>query len=143
MRYLNNPCCYRLNNNHTGALEIQVFDTKSNLPISNAFISISQITYSGPFVEGAEGIVMAELYTNNNGILHIHLPALNELISGSNAYYAAVVTKDGYQDIYIFYIQIYPNTTSNYYIYLTPVSSDNIKRFKLTFQPTTRKVHEH
>lgn len=132
--------CNRLNNYETGNLEINVMDNR-NIPISNAKVSISRISYTGLYNEGAEGIVIGEYYTDNSGTIHIEIPALNELI-GIKDFYSAKVSKEGYYDVYIYYIQIYPNIDSSYDVYLTP-RTQGVERFRLLFQPKTRRVHDH
>jgi hypothetical protein len=121
-------------------LEIRVIDN-GNTPISNAVVSVAKISYTGIYNESAEGIVIEELYTDNNGIIKIELPVLNELM-GSTDYYSANIFKDGYYSSYIFYIQIYPNINSSYEVYLTP-RTEGEERFRFFFQPKKRTVHEH
>lgn len=132
--------CNDLNRNETGNLEINVMDNRS-IPISNAKISISKISYAGLYNEGAEGIVIAEYYTDNSGTIHIEMPALNELI-GIKDFYSATVSKEGYYDVYIYYIQIYPNIDTLYDVHLTP-RTQGVERFRLLFQPQRRRVHDH
>ncbi|KAF5056882.1 hypothetical protein DSECCO2_362680 [anaerobic digester metagenome] len=83
----------RLNASETGILDIRVSDNR-NRPISKAFVSIAKISYTGQYNESAEGIVIAELYTDNNGIVHIELPVLNELIGSNEFILRAFLTKD-------------------------------------------------
>lgn len=130
-----------LNRFETGLLEINVLDNR-NIPIPNASISISKISYTGIYNEGAEGVVIAEHYTDNSGIINMELSALNELLTGSNAYYSAKISKDGYYDVFIYYIQIYPNIISSYDVYLIPETS-GIEKVMYLFQPKRRRVHEH
>lgn len=138
MKYSN--ICNRLNNYETGILEIGLMDNR-NTPISNALISISKISYTGIYNEGAEGIILAEFYTGDNGLIKIELPVLNEL-TGGNAYYSAKISVDGYYEVYIYYIQIYPNINTSYDVYLTPRTKDS-ERFMFIFQPKRRSIHDH
>lgn len=138
MKYSN--VCYRLNNYETGSLEIKVMDNR-NIPIPNALVSISKISYTGIYNEGAEGIVLAEFYTDNNGAIYIDLPVLNELM-GRNDFYSARISMQGYYDVYIYYIQIYPNINTSYEVYLTQRTRD-AERFMFIFQPKRRSVHDH
>lgn len=130
----------RLNASETGILDIRVSDNR-NRPISKAFVSIAKISYTGQYNESAEGIVIAELYTDNNGIVHIELPVLNELI-GSNEFYSASISDEGYYNAYIYYIQIWPNMAASYEVGLTPRIS-GVERFKFIFQPQKGTIHEH
>ncbi|MDF2678616.1 MAG: hypothetical protein K0Q97_2970 [Bacillota bacterium] len=130
----------KLNKHETGFLEIRVMDNR-NIPIPNALISIAKISYSGIYNEGAEGITLVEPHTDNNGIVHIELLVLNELM-GSNDFYSAKISKEGYYDFYIYYIQIYPNIDSSYDINLTP-RTNGVERFMFLFQPKRRSVHDH
>lgn len=123
-----------------GMLEIRVIDNR-NIPISNALVSISKIIYTGIYNESAEGIVIEERYTDNNGIIKTELPVLNELM-GSTSFYSANIAKEGYYSSYIFYIQIYPNINSLYEVYLTP-RIEGEERFRFFFQPKKRTIHEH
>ena len=138
MKYLS--CCNRLNNYQTGILEIRVMDNR-NMPMLNAKISISKISYTGIYNEGAEGVILAEFYTDNNGIIQIELPVLNELMN-RNDFYSAKISMEGYYDVYIYYIQIYPDINSLYDVYLTQRTRD-AERFMLIFQPKRRTVHDH
>ncbi len=135
--------CYynRLNTNGTGSLEIKVTDN-NRTPITNALVKIYRMSYEGVYNESASGLVIAELYTNNNGIVHIVLPALNELMS-PNEYYAAYIYKDGFYNAFIYYIQIYPNIGSIYEVYLTPWIEGQPERIRFFFQPKRRAVHVH
>jgi len=131
---------HRLNNNETGHLEIKVMDNR-NMPVVNALISVSKISYKGIYNEGAEGITIAEFYTDNSGIIHVELPVLNELMD-SNELYSAKISKKGYYDVYIYYIQIYPNIDSSYDINLIP-RTNGAERFMFIFQPKRRSEHKH
>ena len=130
-----------LNRLETGLLEINVLDNR-NIPISNALISISKISYTGIYNEGAEGIVIAKRYTDNSGIIQMELTTLNELITGSNAYYSAKISKEGYYDVFIYYIQIYHNIISSYDVYLIP-ETGGVEKDMYLFQPKRRRIHEH
>ena len=100
------------------------------------------MSYEGVYNESAAGLLIAQLYTNNNGIISIILPALNEL-SSPNEYYAASIYKDGFYSAYIYYIQIYPNIQSIYEVYLTPWIAGQPERIRLFFQPKRRAIHKH
>jgi len=138
MKYSNS--CNILSSHETGILEIRVIDNR-NIPISNAYISIAKISYTGIYNEGAEGLVIAEFHTDDSGIIQKELPVLNELI-GRNEYYSARISKEGYYEVFIFYIQIYPNINSSYDVYLNPWTY-GAERYKFIFQPKRRTVHEH
>ena len=140
---MNHPVCsnYKLNTNGTGSLEITVTDS-INIPLSNVLVKIFKMSYEGVYNESAAGLLIAQLYTNNNGIISIILPALNEL-SSPNEYYAASIYKDGFYSAYIYYIQIYPNIQSIYEVFLTPWISGQPERIRLFFQPKRRAIHEH
>lgn len=133
--------CNRLNTPHkTGLLEINVMDN-TGIPTSNATVSISRISYTGIYNEGAEGIVLAEFNTDNSGKIRMELPGLNELMGG-NQFYSARITTDGYYDVYIYYIQIYPNIDTTYDVFLTPKTS-GVEKTMYLFQPRVRRIHEH
>lgn len=140
MKY-SNCSYYKLNVNGPGSLEIKVTDNRQT-PITNALVKIYRMSYEGVYNESAEGLVIAELYTNNNGIINIVLPALNELTS-PDEYYAAGIYKDGFYVAYIYYIQIYSNIESIYEVYLTPWIEGQPERTRLFFQPKRRTIHEH
>jgi hypothetical protein len=134
-------CCNRLNTPHeTGLLEINVMDN-TVIPTSNALVSISRISYIGIYNEGAEGIVLAEFYTDGSGTIHIELPVLNEL-TGGNEYYSAKISKEGYYDVFIYYIQIFPNIETTYDVFLTP-KTGGLEKTMYLFQPKIRRIHEH
>lgn len=133
-------CSNRLNVHENGFLEIKVMDDKS-IPASDALISVSRISYTGIYNESAEGLVLADFYTDNSGIIQLELPVLNELV-GNSHFYSAKISKEGYYDVYIFYIQTYPDITSSYDVYLTPITS-GVEKFMFLFQPKVRRIHEH
>jgi hypothetical protein len=133
-------CSNRLNVHENGFLEIKVMDDKS-IPASDALISVSRISYTGIYNESAEGLVLADFYTDNSGIIQLELPVLNELV-GSSQFYSAKISKEGYYDVYIFYIQTYPDITSSYDVYLTPITR-GVEKFMFLFQPKVRRIHEH
>lgn len=132
---------YRLNVQEDGSLEVLVTDDK-NKPLPNALIRIAKLSYTGQYNELAEGIIVKEIYTDNNGKVHVHLPPLNELME-TNDYYAAVIYKNGYGNSYLYYIQIYPKINTIFNVNLSPRVEGQPERVRLFFQPTFKKVHEH
>jgi hypothetical protein len=131
----------RLNVSETGTLRIQVIDSVNNIPIPNALVIISKVSYSGQFYENAEGIVLSEFYTDYNGMVQVELPILNELMPNNNDFYIVSVTDDLYYPALIFNIQIYSGITSAYILYLYP-RTDEVERFRFITQPRTRTVQE-
>lgn len=135
--------CYNmLSINETGVLKIQVLSSIDNKPVPNTLIRISKVSYFGQFNENAEGVVLAKFYTDNNGMIITDLPPLNELISDNNDFYIASVLNDQYHNAYIFYIQVYPNISSSYIVYLAPITEE-IERFSFIIQPRTSTVQKN
>jgi len=126
----------------TGSLEVNVLDSTTNKPIGCALVEISKITVSGEFKENAEGEVLFISRTDSNGnVPNIKLPELNELIPGNYDYYTIAVHLEEYFTAYVFKVQIYPNITSKFVIYLSHRSTGKNK-FSFIIQPTVKQVEE-
>ncbi len=132
---------YRLNVNETGFLEVSVFDN-NNIPIPNAVVTIAKISYTGLYNESAEGEIIAEFLTDNNGKLHVELPILNDLL-GKNAFYSAQFVKEGYYNTFIYYIQIYPNIHTIYEVYMSQRIEGHPEKLRFFFQPKKGTIHLH
>lgn len=135
----------KVNNDSTakpGFLEVQVFDRKTHEPIGCALVEISKITVTGSLQENAEGKVIYRHRTDTNGkVTNIELPELNELIPGNYDYYTIAIFLDEYYSAYIFRVQIYPDITAKYDIFLTHRSVGENK-FSFTIQPTVEEEHK-
>ena len=132
---------YRLNVQETGSLEVIVTDD-SNRPLPSTLIRIAKLSYTGHYKEFAEGVIVNEVYTDNNGKVHVHLPPLNELMN-TNEYYAASVMKEGYGNSYLYYIQVYPSINTIFNVYLSPRIEGQPEKVRLFFQPRKETIHEH
>ena len=122
---------YRLNIQETGSLEVIVVDDR-NRPLPNALIRIIKLSYKGHYNETAEGVIVKEIYTDNNGNAHVQLPTLNDLMD-TNDYYAASIYKDGYSNSYIYYIQIYPKINTIFNVYLSLKVEGQPEKVRLFF----------
>lgn len=132
---------YRLNVQDTGVLEVTVTDD-NNRPLPNALVKITKLSYIGMYNESAEGVIIAELYTDTNGKIHIDLPVLHELMNGKD-YYAAGIVKEGYYESFIYYIQIYPNIKTLFHVNLAQRIKGQPERVRLFFQPKKETFHKH
>lgn len=127
--------------NGTGYLYINVYDDAVNAPVANAFVRISTISYSGQFNEFAQGMLLGEYITDENGNFAIELPALNELLQDNRDFYNVTVRGYGYYNAYIFNVQIYENHSTSYRVYLIPVTQ-NVELYNIITEPTIREIHE-
>lgn len=126
--------------NGTGRLYINVYDNDTNTTIDKAFIRISRISYSGQFNEFAQGMLIGEYITDEDGSFEIELPELNELLPDNKDFYTVTVRAYGYYNSYIFNIQIYENHSTSYNVYLIPVTQ-NIELYNIITEPTVRRIH--
>ena len=132
-----------INNASTGHLQLSVFHNVVNTPIENARVLIFRISYSGIYNEIAEGRFVAEYTTDKDGSTpRINLPVLNELMPGNKDYYYVSVIANGYNDAFIFNVQIYPNILSSYRMYLVHKGYSDVV-FNFITQPTRTEIHRH
>lgn len=130
------------NNNYypeTGFLQVKVQDLLNNEPISDALVRISLITLTGLYNEYAEGNLIDEYRTDESGNIPItRLQAYNELNS-ENKIYMISTHADGYFNAYVFNVQIFPDTTTEYTVNLSRTTSDG-EKFNFIIQPYTRDI---
>jgi hypothetical protein len=127
--------------NGTGYLYINVYSNATSTPIANAFVRVSRISYSGQFNEFAQGMLLGEYITDENGSFAIELPALNELLPNNKDYYIVTVRAYGYYNAYIFNVQIYEDHSTSYRVFLSPVTQD-VELYNIITEPTIREIHE-
>ncbi|MEL7646805.1 MAG: hypothetical protein AAGU76_01870 [Sedimentibacter sp.] len=133
--------CIHMNNAATGFLHITVFHNVVNTVIENAVVSIYKISYHGTYNERAEGRFIAQYTTDKDGATPlIELPVLNELMPGNKDYYYISVSAYGFNDAFIFNVQIYPNILSSYKMYLTHTFYDDVV-FNFIVEPTRTEIH--
>lgn len=131
----------RENQAQTGYLDVSVYQNVVNTPIKDATVKISSILYSGQFNEFAEGKLIVEYKTDEDGKVPVtELPVLNELMPGNREFYFVAVNADEFYNAYILNIQIYPDKTSVYKVYLSRTSLTE-EKFNFIFQPTTEQIH--
>ena len=129
------------NQAQTGYLDISVYQNIVNTPIKDATVRISSILYSGQFNELAEGQLLVVYKTDDNGQVPLtELPVSNELMPGNRGYYIVAVHAEGFYSAYIFNIQIYPDITSAYSVYLSNITS-GVEKFNFFIRPTTEQIH--
>jgi hypothetical protein len=130
------------NNNYypeTGYLQVKVQDLLNNEPIKDALVRISLVTLSGLYNEYAEGNLIDEYRTDESGNIPItRLQAYNELNS-ENKIYMIATHADGYFNAYVFNIQIFPDTTTEYTVNLSKITSEG-EKFNFIIQPYTRDI---
>jgi len=123
-----------------GFIEVIVFDSKTQEPISCALIQISKITITGQYQERAQGLIIYTRRTDANGkVTNVELPVINELTSKDS--YAISVDSDEYYDAYIFGAQVYPNITSTFHVYLNHITT-GVNQFEILVQPTIEQIHQ-
>lgn len=121
-----------------GFLEISVYHNVINEPIENAEVRVSLLTISGLYQERGEGRLITTVKTDVNGYApRLRLPALNRLQQTENEnvnrLYVLAVEAEEYYNAYDFNIQIYPNITTSYKIYLRHIVEDKDPRSHYEF----------
>lgn len=131
------------NNNHypeTGYLQVKVQDLLNNEPIKNALVRISLITLTGLYNEYAEGNLIVDYRTDESGNIPItRLQAYNELNSEDKIYIISIYA-DGYYSAYVFNVQIFPDTTTEYTANLSKTTSSEGEKFNFIIQPYRRNI---
>lgn len=126
-------------NPETGFLKVTVHNKLNNDPIKDALVRISKVTITGLYNENAEGNLIVQYRTDEQGnIPIIRLQAYNEL-SSENNFYIIAIHADGYYNAYVFNVQIFPNTTTSYDINLSNRSTGE-EKFNFIIQPFRREI---
>ena len=129
------------NQAQTGYIDVSVYQDIVNTPIKDATVRISSILYSGQFNELAEGKLIAVYKTDDNGKVPVtELPVLNELMPGNKGFYIVAVHAEEFYSAYVFNIQIYPDITSSFNVYLSNTTSET-EKFNFFIRPTTEQIH--
>lgn len=138
------------NENDNAFLNVQVFDSDSEEPISDAEIAIYKITISGMYGETGEGIEIINQRTNQDGLVsNIKLPFcdrldINHIEGYPVVHYHMVISYPGYYDAYVVNLerQIFPNITTMFKVDLKNKGNSVIPRFYFSKTPEIWQIHE-
>ncbi len=110
--------------NKTGSLDISVFSSGNQNPISDAEVTIYLYEVRGIYHEAATENEIVSYTTDENGkIPPIVLPVIHEFGAKNTAEYHVRVYKAGYYPVIVMNIEVFPNTTTSYNVILTPVTT--------------------
>lgn len=110
----------------TGFLEVSVLEDKSNLPISDAEVSIYRFSTRGVDVTQGEEVLIVSYTTDEDGKIPIvELPVIhgiNDETDFERIQYHMAVSAFGYNSVIVINIEIFPNITTVYYVRMAPMT---------------------
>lgn len=110
----------------TGFLEVSVFDNESNLPISDAVVSVYRFSVIGVDVTQGEEVLIESHTTNEEGKIPIvELPVIhgiNDEINVEHIQYHMVVSAIGYDSVTVINIEIFPYIVTVYNVRMFPMT---------------------
>lgn len=139
---------YKQDINPTGFLSITVLNRLNNRPVPFAEVSAYHMNIRGVYGESGEGNLVVKHITDKNGkVPLIELPVLERNLNESftlnfltNTAYFLTVRHFKYHSVNLMNIQIYPNITTIFNVFLTQLTPLQPRRYEFIITPEKKNI---